>query len=162
MGLALLLMYPTILIGRTAAATGQQAFFATLMLVATALLIPLDLLLVPWAAHRFSNGAIGGGLSYIMTECFILSVSIRRVAPYILDRTMLVRLFKIAAAGAAMVACTFPIRNSFLLVTVAIGAVVYCGAIVVLRTLTDEEQQMVRRATRRVTSRLSTPSAHAA
>ena len=58
-GLVLLLMFPTILIGGIARATGKVRIFnVPRSTLATILTIPLDLILVPWTRDQFNNGAI--------------------------------------------------------------------------------------------------------
>jgi O-antigen/teichoic acid export membrane protein len=145
-GIVLLLTYPTILLGRLATATGRQAFWGWLMLVAVAVSIPVDFVLVPWTSRTWGNGAIGGALAYIVTELLILVVAIWKLMPDLLNGQIRVRLVKCAIAGAAMVACTYPLREQFIAIPIVVGVISYAVATLILRTLTPEEHRIVRHA----------------
>ena len=47
---------------------GSPTVRRSLLLVSAALTIPLDIVLIPWAADRYDNGAIGGALAFVVTE----------------------------------------------------------------------------------------------
>lgn len=55
------------------------------------------------------------------------------------------RLAKIVASGVMMIAAAYPLRDRFLLIPIAVGAVVFCVAVVILRVLTQDEKELLRR-----------------
>jgi O-antigen/teichoic acid export membrane protein len=144
-GITIALLYPTMAIGIYAVATGRVRFYGLLLLVMTALTVPLDLLLVPWADRQFSNGAIGGALSYIVTNSIILVVGIRVLMPAGLASTVRGRAAKILIATAAMAGVAWPLRDYFIAVPMAAGAGVYGVLAVVLHAIDRSEIDTVRR-----------------
>ncbi|MEZ5296347.1 MAG: oligosaccharide flippase family protein, partial [Ilumatobacteraceae bacterium] len=76
LGVVLIITSETILIGRYAIATRHQRLWNVVMVAAVLLTIPLDIVLVPWTDGRYSNGAIGGALAYVVTETLMLTVGL--------------------------------------------------------------------------------------
>jgi O-antigen/teichoic acid export membrane protein len=152
-GLVIMLGFITILLGRVSLATGHAKLWATLMIVAIVVSIPLDILLVPWTHDRYGNGAIGGALSYLITETVILVPAIYWVAPHLINRRVMTRLVKVLIAGGAMLAAVWPIRERLIIIPILVGAVVYTGLIALLRVLDDDEVQMVRTFKDRIVGR---------
>jgi O-antigen/teichoic acid export membrane protein len=144
-GVVIVLTFGSMLLGCVATVTGRQKFWNILMIAAIVASIPLDLVLIPWTDERWGNGAIGGALEYVVTESALLVLGIWRVVPTLVTRASLVRIAKILVAGGAMVGATWPLRDSFPGIPVAVGAIVYVGAVAVLRVLTDDEKTLVRR-----------------
>lgn len=144
-GIVIIIAFGTILFGHVAMATGRQRFWNLLMVTGIVASIPLDLVFVAWADDRFDNGAIGGALSYVVTESVMLVLGIWKVAPTVINRASLLRIGKILVAGGLMVAATWPVRDMFPLIPIVVGAIVYVGAILLMRTLTDDEQSWVKR-----------------
>jgi O-antigen/teichoic acid export membrane protein len=153
-GLVLIIMFQTILFGRFAFAIGRHRMYITAMLVAAVVTIPLDLLLVPWTRDRFNNGAIGGALTYVITEGMLLVVAVWKLAPQLLDRVTAVRVVKITVAGAALFAASWPLRDQFLALPVLAGTLAYLVAVVVLRIPDHEERYMIRRLWEKLRARL--------
>ena len=150
-GIVLLLMFPTILIGGIARATGRVRVFNVAITLATIMTIPLDLVLVPWTRDRFDNGAIGGALSYIITELLVLIVLIWKVAPILTHRRTVVRVLKCLLASAAIF-LAWPLRNEFILVPVAVGSIAYFAMVLLLRIPDAEERHMAHRLWMRIRS----------
>jgi O-antigen/teichoic acid export membrane protein len=140
LGVVVIFEFGNILFGHFAQATGRQAFFNKVMIAATVLSVPLDLVLVPWAHRNLGNGAVGAALAFIVTEIMILSFAIWKLAPGVLDRTTLIRLAKCLAAAAAMFTLAWPLREMFLPVPIVVGAVAYSGVLMLLSTLDREER----------------------
>jgi O-antigen/teichoic acid export membrane protein len=144
-GLSLMFVYVSILLGQVAYATGRQSFWNVVMATAIALTIALDVVLVPLMDRLHGNGAIGGGLSYLVAEGLMVAVGIWRIAPAIASRTSAVRVAKLVVAGAAMTVVSWPLRERFVLAPVAAGAVVYAAMVLVLSIPTEEELALGRR-----------------
>jgi O-antigen/teichoic acid export membrane protein len=149
-GVVLVFTSLTTLLGHQAVSIGLQRLWSFVMIAAVVLTIPLDLVLVPWTHRRFDNGAIGGALAFVVTEAVILTIAVAKVAPQLRSRETLIRVGKVALCGAIMVAACWPVRNGFILITVAIGFVTYGLAIVALRVADEGERVMFRRVTDRV------------
>ena len=144
-GVVLILVYGTVLFGGLANAIGRQRFWNTLLVISILASIPLDIVLVPWTDRRYDNGAIGGALAYVVTESFMLIVGLWKIAPSLLERSALARTLKILAAGAAMFACTWPLRDRFILIPIGVGIAVYAPLIVLLGALTADQRSIAWR-----------------
>jgi O-antigen/teichoic acid export membrane protein len=151
-GMVLLLMFLTILIGGVARATGKVAVFNVAVTIATILTVPLDLVFVPWTRDRFDNGAIGGALSFLVTELLILIVLVWKVTPELVERRTAVRLVKCLVAGSAIVVAAWPLRTQFIAVPVIVGIVVYTVMVFVLRIPEPDERELARRLWSRIRS----------
>jgi O-antigen/teichoic acid export membrane protein len=162
LGVVIILTFGTIVIGGFATATGQQRRWNTVMVTAIVLSIPLDVVLVRWTGRRFDNGAIGGALAYIFTETAMLVYGLLRIAPMIRDRSTAVRIAKILGAGGLMVAAAWPLRDAFVALPIVVGAAAYVVATILLRTLTSDEEAMVRHTISRVRAKVLPVTRHAA
>jgi O-antigen/teichoic acid export membrane protein len=145
-----ILTFGTTLIATVALATGRKRFLAVLLTSMALLTVPLDLVLVPWAAERYDNGAIGGALAYLVTETLQFVIGLAMITPYLVTRAWAIRSAKVLLAGAIMVAAVWPIREAFFLVPALVGALVYPLAVLLLRVLDDSERALVGRSLRRL------------
>ena len=123
--------------------TDKQNEWSIVMIVATIATIPLDLILVPWCQRAFGNGAIGGGLSYLITEAFMVFIGI-----FLLPRKTILRANawlagKVMLAGILMVLSIYWLRDLFIGIPIIIGAIVYLTAIYFLRVLTSDDRILV-------------------
>jgi O-antigen/teichoic acid export membrane protein len=149
-GVVTVLSCITILLGRFALATGRVKFWTVLMIVATLVSIPLDIVTVPWAEDHYGNGAMGGAMSYVVTESLMLTVGVIKIAPGLIDRKVLTRLARCAIAGLAMFLVGWPLRDRFFLVPGGLAVLVYLVIIVALRTFNADERELLGRAVRKV------------
>ena len=142
LGTVVVFTFGTIVFGMVALATGRQRFWNTIMILAIAITIPLDLIFVPWADRTYGNGAIGGAMAYVVTEALMFALGLWRVAPYLVERTFIWRLARVLIAGGLMFMASWPLRDEPLIIPIAAGAVVYVVAIVVLRV--PEKDDLLR------------------
>jgi O-antigen/teichoic acid export membrane protein len=152
-GVVTIIMYLTILLGQFAVARDRQGFYLGMIGAATVASVGLDILLVPWAGRVFDNGAVGGAAAYLVTETTMLVIAIWRLAPGLLDRTVVTRIAKASVAGAAMVAIAWPLRWTFIGVPVLVGAAVYAMMVLLLRVLEDHELEVLRGVVQRAASK---------
>jgi O-antigen/teichoic acid export membrane protein len=150
LGVVTMLGFFNILMGRFALATGHAGFWSILMLVGIVLTFPLDLVLVPWADRTFDNGAIGGALSYTVTESVMLVAGLIRFARGALDRALLTRLGRCMVGAALMLLVGWPLRTQFFLVPALAAGSVYLVVILLTRALDAFERDAVRQGLRRV------------
>jgi O-antigen/teichoic acid export membrane protein len=146
-GVVTILSCMTILLGRFALATGHVRYWTMLMVAAIAVSIPLDLVLVPWTDRRYGNGAMGGALAYVVTESLMLTAGIIKLAPRLIDRVSLARIARCVLAGGAMFVAGWPLRDHFFLIPGSVALVAYAVVVVILRTINDDERQLIRRVT---------------
>jgi len=148
-GPVIILSFCTLLFGGVALATERSNLWVAVVLGAAALTIPLDAVLVPWTSDRFGNGAIGGAIAFIITETFQFAIGLWRVAPHLVNRATAWRIGRILIAGGAMMACTWPLREQFILLPIGVGAITYGVAVVALRVVGADERALIVDALRR-------------
>lgn len=142
LGPVIVLTFGTILFGGTALATGRARLWVIVMFGSALATIPLDMVLVPWANDRFDNGAIGGALAYVVTEGIQFVIGISFIAPYLISRTVAWRTLRVLAAGGAMFAVGWPLRQAPLPVPIAVCGIVYAIGVIALRVLGDDERRL--------------------
>jgi O-antigen/teichoic acid export membrane protein len=142
--------FGTVLFAYAAFAIRRELFVAVLISIAAFLTIPLDMVLIPWAESRYDNAAIGGALSYVITEGFQFFVGLFVIVPFLITRVMFWKTIRILAAGAVMTAAVWPIRAQFVLIPAIVGSVVYVLLIIGLRVLDPHERELLNDAVRRV------------
>ncbi|MFW2336199.1 flippase [Ilumatobacter sp.] len=138
-----ILSFGTTLLAYLALATDRSRFLAGMLISAAILTVLLDIVLVPWAADRYDNGAIGGALAYVVTEVLQFVIGLAVLAPYLVTRAWAWRTARVLAAGGVMVAATFPLRDELFLIPAAVGAVVYPLAILLFRAIDDDQRNMI-------------------
>ncbi len=142
-GVVLILMYQNILLGRFIISIDRQKIFTVIMAVATVATLPLDLLLVPLCQDMFGNGAIGGALTFLITETGVMIASL-----YVLPKGLIGwqngwtagRAF---VAGLAMVVAVWFFRDYFIAIPVVIGAAVYLLMIILMRVVPKEDWMLL-------------------
>ena len=150
LGPVIILTSGNVLFATLALATGRQRFWNICMALAIVITIPIDLVLVPWTDDRYSNGAIGGALAYVVTESLLVVIGLWRVAPFLIQRTFLWRAARIMLAGGLMFAVTWPLRDQMLLVPILTVIVVYTIALLVLRVPDADDRRRVGTVLERV------------
>ena len=153
-GVVLMLMFETILLGQHSISIGRQNFWCILMVIGVVMTLPLDLVFVPWADDRYDNGAIGGALSYVVTESMMLIAALWKLAPGLVSKRSAVRLAKCAAAGTAMVCACWPLRERSLPLTIVVGGIVYATVLTLTRPFDESERDVFRRVTSKFSGRL--------
>ena len=144
LGAVLLFTFGTVVFGMVALATGRQRFWNTIMILAIAISIPLDLLFVPWADRTYGNGAIGGAMSYFVTEGLLFALGLWKIAPFLVERVFMWRFVRVLLAGGLMFAASWPLRDLPLVVPIIVGAVSYVLALVALRVPEKEDWERLR------------------
>jgi len=161
MGIVLIFMYQNILIGQFLISTNRTNVWTMIMFIATFITIPLDLLFVPWFEHSFGNGAIGGALSYLITECCMCIAGTCLLPKGSLGWSNARTGALIVIAGLIMMAASWWCRNMFLAIPVLVGAIIYASLIALLRVVPLEDidtyKQVAHGILNKVRRRESTP-----
>jgi O-antigen/teichoic acid export membrane protein len=144
LGVVMILTSQNMLVGRFLVATDRQRQWIAAQAVMGLATIALDLVLVPWCQTAFANGALGGALSYVVTELALLAVGIVLLPKGSLTMRNASVAARSLAAGLVMVAATWWLRDRFLLIPIAVGAVVYVLALWALRAVPAEELRYIR------------------
>ena len=144
LGIVLILTYQNILIGRFLLSMDRQNAWTVVMAVAMIATIPLDLLLIPWCQATFGNGALGGAISFVITELGMLLAGLTLLPAGALTRANLWTACRIIMAGLLMVAVAWQFEALFIAVPVLIGAITYGAAVFVLRIIPKEDIELLQ------------------
>jgi O-antigen/teichoic acid export membrane protein len=146
MGIVIILTYQNMLVGQFLISTDRQNAWTIVMAVATVATIPLDVLLIPWCQATFGNGAIGGALSFVITELGMIVAGLVLLPPGSLDRSNVWSAARVLIAGGVMAAGVWWWRQSFIAVPIAVGAVIYVALVLLLRIIPREDMELMRGA----------------
>lgn len=144
MGIVLIFTYLNTLFGYLMISVDRPYVWSIVMVGGVVATIALDLILIPWAQQTYSNGAIGGGVSYLFVELGMTIVGIlllpRNTFTWNNVRTVVLALI----SGLVMFAACWWWRDSFLLIPILVGAVVYPAMILLLRAIPAEDMHLIR------------------
>ncbi len=114
----------------------KQSSWSKLMIMAIFVNCGLNVVLILDAQSRFGNGAIGAGISQLLTELVIGYFAIRTVGKSIVGSQLALNALKSLVAAIIMGVVIWPLRETFLLIPILVGIVIYLGLSVVLFDLT--------------------------
>lgn len=153
-GAVLIFTYLNTLLGQLLVSMNRTSRLNMIVLLAIAVTLPLDLLLVPWAERTFQNGALGGAFSFLCTEFAMCVVSLLLLPRGTLAWSNVRNALLTLVAAVTMMAACWWWRESAIVVSVVVGALVYVAMVVVLRILPQEDWDMLRSALREVLGRI--------
>jgi O-antigen/teichoic acid export membrane protein len=140
LGMLLIVTYVNMLLGFLLISMDRQKTLAVVMLAMTLATMILDFILVPWAVRVFANGALGGALSYVVTEAAILIAGVALLPSGTFNRENVKVIAKLLLAGCVMAAITWSVRDAFIGIPILVGAVTYAGLILLLRAIPKEDR----------------------
>ncbi len=144
LGVVMILTSQNMLVGRFLIATDRQRQWIAAQAAMGLATVGLDLALVPWCQRTFGNGALGGALSYVVTETALLAVGITLLPRGSLSGRNASTAARSLLAGLVMVAAAWWLRDRFLLLPIAAGGVVYVVALWALRAAPTDEVRYAR------------------
>lgn len=142
MGVVLIMTYQNMAIGQFLISTDRQTVWTKVMAIAIGVTILLDIVFIPFFQSRFDNGAIGGAMSFLVTEGAMMIYGVWYLRKELRSAPNGWSAIRIIAAGLLMVAGTWWLRDMFILIPIIAGVVIYAGAILVLRVIPKDDQQM--------------------
>jgi O-antigen/teichoic acid export membrane protein len=155
LGLCIPAMYVNIMLNQILIASKRQAAWTWAMVGATVVNPVLNLLLIPLTAARYDNGAIGAAIALLVTEVLIVAFGVATVGSSVLDRRIVGRLARIAAASAALWLTAYALRPFGPVASLAAAALAFVALVAALRVLTPEEAAFLRSGARRARARTS-------
>ncbi len=144
LGIVMILTSQNMLVGRFLIATDRQRQWTAAQAVMGFATIPLDLVLVPLCQRTLGNGALGGALSFVVTEAVLLTVGLVLLPKGSLSAANASVAVRGLLAGLVMAAAAWSLRNMFLAVPIAAAALVYGLALLILRAAPADEMRYVR------------------
>jgi len=139
LGIILPLSYLNTLVGYLLIAMDRQRVWAPVLLIATLVTVPLDLILIPWTVKVFANGALGGAFSFAFTELGMMLIGFSLLPKKTFSRENATVAAKVLLAGGVMAAVAWTVRDAFILMPVLVAAVTYVGMIFLLRAIPKED-----------------------
>jgi O-antigen/teichoic acid export membrane protein len=155
LGLCIPAMYANIMLNQVLIASKRQSAWTWAMVGATVVNPVLNLLLIPLTAARYDNGAIGAAIALLLTEVIVVAFGIAIVGSSVLDRRVVGRLARMAAASAALWVTAYATRPFGPVASLAAAALAFVAIVAALRILTAEETAFLRSCARRAGARAS-------
>lgn len=161
-GLVLIFTYLNTMLGLILIVSEKQKVWARVIFAATLVTIPLDLFLIPFCERMYGNGALGGAVSFLITDFGMFLVALRLIPSGILGRETSSVAARVFLAGCLMVGITWAWKDSFLAIPILISIITYGGSILLLRVLKKEDwaviQQVQQYLMRRIFGRSVSPT----
>ncbi len=115
------------------------------MMAATVITIPIDIIVIPWCQQLFGNGAMGGSISYIITEMGMTVAGLLLLPKGTINKSNVWTAARILLSGLLMIGGVWWVRNFFIAIPILTGAVTYLLSIYLLRVITPEDWTLFRR-----------------
>jgi len=144
MGLVLILTYLNVFLGQFLISMDRQNQWTVVMAVATLATLFLDLWLIPLCQRVYANGGIGGAISFIITEAGMMIAGFWLLPAGTLSRQNGWMSVRTMLAGLLMTAVIWPIRDQFIAIPVAVGALVYLALVWLLHLVPHEDITLVK------------------
>jgi len=157
LGVVLIFTYQNVLIGRYFISIDRQNSWTVVMAVATIATIPLDLIFVPFCQARFGNGAIGGAVSFVITESGMLITGLFMLPRKTFGLNNVWVAARAGIAGAVMMVVTWPLRHMFILIPILVGGITYLVLILGLRVIPEEDWLLLKSMSRNILARFRKP-----
>lgn len=148
LGIALIFMYQNILLGQFLISIDRQNAWTIVMAIATVATILLDIVVIPWCQSVFSNGAMGGAITYVIVELFMVTAGIILLPKGTLNRQNIWVGIRIVLAGLGMVGAIWWAKDMFILIPITVGAIVYIGLVLLLQIVPKEDIGLITLAVR--------------
>lgn len=158
-GIVLILTYQNILFGRFLIAADRQNAWTIVMALATLATVLLDALLIPWCAAQFHNGAIGGALSFVVTEAAMMLMGLYLLPKGSLQLANLWTAGRVLIAGILMLLVVWPLQHFFIAIPIFVGALTYLSLIFLLRLVPREDREVLWELMQQLQNKLHPPQA---
>ena len=159
LGIGLVPMSLSIILGMTCIAADRQARWTWLMAGATVVNPALNAVLIPLTEHRFHNGAIGAAIALVATETLVVSGGIFIVGLQVFGISTLKRIARVGVASAGMCIVVLLTRGAGPLVSLSAGGVAFVLLAWLFRAVTPEEWCQLTEWCRRARVRFGAPFA---
>jgi O-antigen/teichoic acid export membrane protein len=153
LALCLIPLYLNIIAYAVLVASGRQAAWTKIIVVASAVNPVLNLGAIHFFQSRHHNGATGAALCLLLTEMLISGVSLRVAMRGIVTRASVSQGLRSLVAAGIMALCVYMTRSFGLIPQVLVGGVVFGVMAIVLRVPSEEDmataKALIRRKLRR-------------
>jgi O-antigen/teichoic acid export membrane protein len=161
-GIVMILTYQNMMLGQFLISTDRQKPWSKVIAVAAILTIPLDLLFIPLSYRLWGIGAVGGAISFVATELFMMLAALYLMPKGYLTGANARRALRVLAAGLVMLAAAWWLREMFILIPILVAAAAFLAAIVLFRAVPDEDWVLLRSVIVSISERLRRKTAQPA
>jgi O-antigen/teichoic acid export membrane protein len=161
-GLVMILTYQNMMLGQFLISTDRQKPWSRVIALAALMTIPLDLVFIHAAERQLGIGAVGGAISFLVTEMFMMMAALYLMPKGYLTWDNARRALRVVAAGLAMVGAAWWFREMFILIPILVGAGVYLGAIILFQAVPNEDWALLRSVLNNLIGRLRNRTAQPA
>jgi len=154
LGIMLIITYQNTLIGRFLIAIDRQNIWTVVTAVAMAATLPLDLFIIPWCEAQWGNGAIGGAITFLITESCMLTAGLYLLPVGTLTLKNLWSAVRVLFAGIIMILAVSVFQNMFILIPILVGVGTYGALILLFRVIPKEDWRLFRTFVQQAHSRL--------
>lgn len=144
MGIALVFISINMLIGQFFVSSDRQNVWTRVMAVATVITILLDIVFIPWCQAKFGIGALGGAVSFLVTEAGMIIYGLVMLPKGMVGWKNGWLALRVMIAGLAMAAVVWWLRSLFVAIPIGIGIIVYSVFLLLLRVISREDWEMIR------------------
>ncbi|MCB0107562.1 MAG: flippase [Caldilineaceae bacterium] len=154
LGIMLIITYQNNLIGCFLIAIDRQNIWTAVTAIAMAATLPLDLLVIPWCEAQWGNGAIGGAITFVITEFCMLAAGLYLLPSGTLTTKNLWSAARVLFAGTMMIMVVSMFQTMFIAVPILIGMGTYGGLILLFRVISNEDWNLIRSFVQQVRNKL--------
>ena len=144
LGLVLLFTYMNTMLGQLLISAERTKPWNVVLISATLLTAPLDLFLVPWTHRVYGNGALGGAIAFTVTELIMISSAILLLPKGTLRWSNLRTVVLSLLSGLIMVGVSWWWRDSYLILSILLGAITYPALVLLLRIIPQEDLLLLK------------------
>jgi O-antigen/teichoic acid export membrane protein len=144
LGAVLIFTYLNTLLGQLLISTDRTNKWNLVMIGWALLTIPLDMILVPWTHEVFQNGALGGALSYLLTESGMVVGAILLLPKGTLQWSNVRTAVLTLVSGLLMMSTSWWFRDNLMFVSILVGGLTYCASMLLLRVIPREDFLLLR------------------
>lgn len=154
MGMVLIFIYVNTMLGQLLISAERTNRWNLVMIAMTIATFPLDLVLVPWTHRVYGNGGLGGAIAYAITEVGMLVGAIWLMPKGMLCWSNVRAVLLSLLAGLLMIAASWWLRDSYMILAIIVGAITYIGLALLLRIVPTEDLRLLMNVVRKVMARL--------
>jgi|APCry1669188910_1035180.scaffolds.fasta_scaffold00450_1 O-antigen/teichoic acid export membrane protein len=144
LGIVLIFTYLNTLLGQLLISTDRTGKWNIVMIGATLLTIPLDLVLIPWTRDALQNGALGGALSFLITECCMVIGAVFLLPKGTLQWSNVRTATLSLISGLLMVSTSWWFRDNLMVVSIIVGALTYSVSVLLLRIIPHDDMLLLK------------------
>jgi len=137
----LILVYLDFILVNTVLASDKQRSWSVIAMLAVPLNIALNYFLIPYTQNRYGNAGLGAATATFITESFVMINALALVPRQILQVSGIRTHLKGVIAGALLLGSVMLLRSlsSPWILQALVGMIVYCTALLSMRTLSASE-----------------------